>query len=233
MGQKHTETILSETRKAPQQAREGIDQVREAAKTAADSTVRASREAAERAGDIFNRATDEASAIGSSIADTMARHAEAAAEMSQRAAEQGSNVMWLGMRTAAGMNSRLADSNYDRGHRVLDVTARALDIYREAAESSAEKVQTLFTSWTHLGRGVQQMQVAYLQLLDRALKDASRKPQDLLRAKSVEEFAQIQRDLYIDSVNNALEATSTLLQLAGRVAQRAMPTAQSRSVIAR
>jgi hypothetical protein len=78
---------------------------------------------------------------------------------------------------------------------------------------------------------VQQMQVTYLQLLDRTLKGASHKPQDLLRAKSVEEFAAIQRDLYIDTVNYALEASSTLLRMAAGVAQEARPAPQSRSLI--
>ena len=211
---------MSETKMAPQQAREGIEQVREAGKAAVG-----------RAADGFNRTADEARAIGSSVADTMARGAEAAVDLSQRAAEQGRDFVQLGMCTAGSINSRLADTGYDGSHHVLEATARAFDIYHRAAESSAEKLQTLFTSWATFGRGVQQMQVAYLQLLDRTLKGASRKPQDLLRAKSVEEFAEIQRDLYIDTVNYALEASSTLLQLAGRVAQDAVPALQTRSLI--
>lgn len=222
---------MSETRKTAQQAREGIEQAREAGKAAADSAIRVSKEAAERTEDVFNRTAEEARAISSGVADTMARGAETAADMSQRVAEQGRNVMWLSMRTAAGVNSRFADANYDRGHRALDTAARALDIYRDAAETSAEKVHSLFTSWTQLGRGVQQMQVAYLQLLDRTFRNASRKPQDLMRAKSVEEFAQIQHDLYVDAVNYAFEASSTLMQMAGRVAQDAAPTPPSRALV--
>jgi hypothetical protein len=75
------------------------------------------------------------------------------------------------------------------------------------------------------------MQLASLQLLDRALKGASHKPQDLLRAKSLEEFAAIQRDLYIDAVNYALEASSALLQMTAGVAQEARPVLPSRSLI--
>jgi hypothetical protein len=59
----------------------------------------------------------------------------------------------------------------------------------------------------------------------------SHKPQDLLRAKSIEEFAAIQRDLYIDTINHALEASSILLQMAAGVAQEARPAPQSRSLI--
>ena len=222
---------MSDTKKAPQQAREGIEQFREAGKAAVDSTVRTSKEALGRAEDVFNRSADEVRAIGSNVADTMARGAEAAVDVAQRSVEQSRDVAWLGMRTAAGVNSRFADTNYDRGQRALESAARVLDIYREAAESTAEKVQTLFTSWTALGRGAQQMQVAYLQLLDRTIKGASRKPQDLLRAKSVEELAQLQRDLYVDTVNHAIEASSSLLQMAGQIAQTALPAPQSQALI--
>ncbi|MFL5281340.1 MAG: phasin family protein [Rhodopila sp.] len=211
--------------------REGIEQVREAGKTAVESTVRSSKEALGRAEDVLSRTVDEAGAIGSSMADTAVRSAEATVDLSQRVAEQGRDLARLGMRTAGSVNSRIADASYDRNHRALESTTRALEIYREAAENSAEKMQTLFASWTAFGRGVQQMQVTYLQLLDRTLKGASHKPQDLLRAKSVEEFAAIQRDLYVDTVNYAFEASSTLLQLAAGVAQEARPVPQSRSLI--
>ena len=181
--------------------------------------------------DVLTRTVDEAGAVGSSMADTMARSTEATVDLSQRAAEQGRDVVRLGMRTAASMNSRFADTSYDRNHRALESTIRAVEMYREATESSANKVQTLLTSWTTLGRGMQQIQLAYLQQLDRTLKGASRKPQDLLRAKSVEEFAAIQRDLYIDTVNYAFEASSALLQMVAGVAQEARPVLPSRSLI--
>ena len=221
---------MSDVRKAQQQpAREGGSQVREAAQAAVDSGVRTSREAVGRTEDVMNRAVDDARDIGSSVADTVARSADAAVDISQRVAEQGREVIWLGVRTAAGMNSRLADANYGRSHRVLESAARALDIYREAGESTAENVQALFASYTQLGRGVQEMQHTYLQMLDRSLENAKHKPQDLLRCKSAEEFAQIQRDLYLAGINHVLESTSTLLQIAGRVAQEAARPFHSRS----
>jgi len=222
---------VSDTKKTPQSAREGFEQVREAGKTAVDSTVQSSKEALGRAENVLNRTVDKAGAISSSMADTMARSAEATAELSQRVAEQGRDVVRLGLRSAGNVSGRFADASYDRNHRMLESTTRALEVYREAAESSAEKVQTLFASWTTLGRGVQQMQLAYLQLLDRTLKGVSHKPQDLLRAKSVEEFAAIQRNLYIDTINHAFEASSILLQMAAGVVQEARPALQSRSLI--
>lgn len=222
---------MSDTKKTSLGGREGIEQVREAGKAAVDSSVRSSKEVLGRSEDMLKRSIDEAGAIGSSTADTMARTAEATVDLSQRVVEQGRAAVRFGMRGVGNVNSRFADASYDRNQHALESTTRALEIYREAAESSAEKVQTLFASWMSLGRGVQQMQLASLQLLDRTLKGASHKPQDLLRANSLEEFAAIQRDLYIDTVNYAFEASSTLLQLAAGVAQEARPVPPSRSLI--
>jgi leucyl-tRNA synthetase len=222
---------MSDTKRASQPAREGIEQVREAGKAAVDSTIRSSKQALGQAGDVLNRSVDAAGVIGSSTAATMARSAEATVDLSQRIAEQGRDVVRLGMRTAGSVNSRLADASFDRNHRVLESTIRALEIYREAAETSAERVQTLFASWATLGRGVQQIQLASLQLLDRTIKGASHKPQDLLRAQSIEEFAAIQRDLSLDVLNYAFEASSTLLQMAAGVAQEARPVPPNRSLI--
>ena len=221
------------TRKTQPNARDGIQQARDAAHSAAESARRTAHESIGRTEDVLDRTADEARDIGLSVADTVARTADAAVDITQRVAEQGREVIWLGMRAAAGVNGRLADAGYGRGHRVVGQVARSLDIYREAGEATAANVQALLTSWTSLGRGVQEMQHAWLEMLDRATERSTRKPQDLLRCKSVEEVAQIQRDLWVDSVSHAMEASSTLLQIAGRVTQDAMRPLQSRTQVAR
>jgi hypothetical protein len=225
---------VSETsRKTQPNSRDSVQQVRDAAHSAADASTRTAREAMGRAEDVFNRTADEARDIGVSVADTVARTADAAVDITQRVADQGREVIWLGVRAAAGVNGRLADVSYGRGHRIVGEVSRSLDIYRQAGEATAENVQALFASWTVLGRGVQEMQHAWLEILDRATERGARKPQDLLRCKSIEEVAEIQRDLWTDSVSHALEASSTLLQIAGRITQEAMRPLQNRTQIAR
>ncbi|MDQ2804810.1 MAG: hypothetical protein M3Y41_19840 [Pseudomonadota bacterium] len=186
------------TKKSKQPIREGSQQVRDATHAAIDAGARSSREALGRTEDVLNRTANGAHDAAASVADTVARTTDAAVDITQRVAEQGNEVIRLGMRAAAGVNTRFADANYGRGHQVVESTARAMNIYREAGESTAENVRALVSSWTHLGRGVQQMQHAYLELLDRTMQNANRRPQDLLRAKSTEEFASVQRDLYLE-----------------------------------
>jgi hypothetical protein len=104
-----------------------------------------------------------------------------------------------------------------------------LDLYREAGGTTAENVQALFAACMILGRGAQQLQHACVELLDRVVDRATHRPQDLLRCKTLEEVAAVQRDLYLDAVNHALASSATLLQLAAQTAQQAMRPLQARA----
>jgi hypothetical protein len=188
---------------------------------------RTTREALGQGEEMTQHAAEELRDVGEAVAETVVRTTDAAVEMGQRVAEQGREVMLLGVRAAAGMTGRIADAGNGRSHRVLGAAARALDIYREVGDRTAENVQALVTSYMTLGRGAQRIQHAYLELLDRALDRVTHKPQDLLRCKTLEEFAEVQRDLYLEAVNQAVESSTTLLQLAAQTAQQAMRPLQA------
>jgi hypothetical protein len=147
--------------------------------------------------------------------------------MSSKAAEQGREVLMMGMRTAAGVGSRVADVSFGRGHHMMSSAAQAMDIYRDASERSAERVKALFSSAMLMRRGLQTMQHAWLEIIDHTMENAAHKPQDLLRCKNMVELAEAQRNLYLDAVNHAFESTSRLLDLAGRTAQDAVRPLQS------
>jgi hypothetical protein len=172
--------------------------------------------------EVGQHAADRAMAASQSMTETVAETAHAAASMSSKAAEQSREVMMMGVRTAAGVGSRVADMSFGRGHHLLASTAQAMDIYRDASERSAERVQALFSSCMTFGRGLQHMQHAWLEMVDTTLENAAHKPQDLLRCNNIVELAEVQRDLYIDAINHAFESTSRLLQIAGRTAQDAV-----------
>lgn len=208
----------------------------QAGEVARDASGRA-REAAERITEQTKETTEQAARqareISENFADLLARTTDLAVNTTERAAEQGREAVWQGVRAAAGMQARLADVGYGRGHRLIGSSARMIELYREASENTAETVQALVKSYVHLGRGMQEMQRAYLDLLDRAVERSTRKPQDLLRCRSLEEFAGVQRDIYVDAVNHAVEATSTLLDLASRAAQDALEPLQNKGRFAR
>ncbi|HTW68590.1 MAG TPA: phasin family protein [Acetobacteraceae bacterium] len=187
-----------------------------------DTTARATREAMDRGEAAANQAAEEFRDMGETVADTVAKTADAAVEMGQRVAEQGREVIMLGVRAAAGMNGRLAEVGYGRGHRVLGAAARAMQIWHEGGDNTAESLQALFSSYLRLGQGVRQMQHVWLDMLDHAVDAAAHAPQDLLRCKSLEELAEVQRNIYLGAVNRAVESSSALFQLAAQTAQQAM-----------
>ena len=77
---------------------------------AAAREARAPRGGLGEAEDIAQQAVEELHGVGEAVAETVVRTADAAVEMGQRVAEQGQEVMLLGVRTAAGMNGRMADA---------------------------------------------------------------------------------------------------------------------------
>ncbi|HEY7579381.1 MAG TPA: phasin family protein [Acetobacteraceae bacterium] len=187
------------------------------------------REATRQAEDTVRVAVDGSDEMAGSAADTVSRTTDAAVDITQRVADQGREAVWLGMRAAAEMNDRLAEVSYGRGQRFLDQAARVMDIYGQASDSTADGLRTLFNASLSLGRGVQQMQQTWLSLLDRSVNEATHRPQNLLRCKSLVELADTQRELYVDAVDRAIESSATMLQTAERVVRAAMGPLQSRA----
>lgn len=220
---------MSETTKTAETAKRATDQTARSAQATVDTAARTAKNGINETSHVAQNGIDRAKEVSQSITETVAETASAAADLSSKAAEQSREVLMMGMRTAAGVGSRVADISYGRGHHMLTSATNAMDIYRDAAERSAERVQALFSSYMTFGRGLQSIQHAWLEMVDHSIEHAAHKPQDLLRCRNMVELAEVQRDLYIDAVNHAFESTSRLLDMAGRTAQDAVRPLQSRS----
>lgn len=204
-----------------------MDQTAKTSQPAVDATSRIAKDSINETGRAMKNGADEATDAGQSLTETVAETASAAIDMSTKAAERSRDVTLMGMRTVAGVGSRVADIGFGRGHHLMSSSARAMDIYRDASERSADRIQALFSSAMMMGRGLQTMQHAWLEMIDHTMEHAAHKPQDLLRCKNIVEVAEVQRDLYVDAINHAFESTSRLLELGGRTAQDAMRPLQS------
>jgi hypothetical protein len=220
---------MSETTKAPEATKRAADQTARAAQATVDTTSKATKDAISEISQVAQNGVDRAKETAQSMTESVAETANAAANMSTKAAEQSREVMMMGVRTAAGVASRVADISFGRSHHLLASAAHAMDIYRDASERSAEKVQALVSSYMTFGRGLQSMQHAWLEMVDHTMEHAAHKPQDLLRCKNIVELAEVQRDLYIDAITHAFESTTRLLDIAGRTAQDAARPLQSHS----
>jgi hypothetical protein len=218
---------MSETSKTPETAKRAQDQTARSGHTAIDAAGKMTKDAIDETSQMAQHATDSAEDAGQNINETVVETTRAATDLSSKAVEQGRDVMMMGVRTAADVGSRVADIGFGRGHHLMSSAAQAMDVYRDASERSAERVQALFSSAMTLGRGMQKMQHAWLEMVDHTMEHAAHKPQDLLRCKNVVELAEVQRDLYLDALNHAFESTSRLLDLAGRTAQEAVSPLRS------
>jgi hypothetical protein len=213
--------------KTAETAKKATEHTAGSTKAAMDAAGKSTKDTISETSSVAQHAADRAREAGQSMTETVAETANAAANLSSKAAEQSREVMMMGVRTAAGVGGRVADISFGRGHHLLASAAHAMDIYRDASERSAERVQALFSSYMTFGRGLQHMQHAWLEMVDHTMENAVHKPQDLLRCKNMVELAEVQRDLYIDAINHAFESTSRLLDIAGRTAQDAVRPLQS------
>jgi hypothetical protein len=190
------------------------------------------RKHVEAAGQEAQHATEKGAEATKRSAETIAhvtrRGAEAAADVTRRAAAQGQDAAISSLRAIAAAQEPLTDVGLDQSKRALEVASRVTDVCRQGAERSAEHVRALVESWIQLGQGLQRWQHAYFDQLQECASTVAQKRQQLASCNSPVEFAEVQRDLYVDLVNNTFKATTTLLQIAGQISQEAAQPLQQR-----
>ena len=155
-----------------------------------------------------------------------AQRAQDARDIGERTAEAAARTADAATDATRDMTQRAADQN----RRMVEATARVTDVYRDGAARTKDDVQALVGTYLSLGRGFGQYQRTYLDLVSRSMKSRARKWQDLFQAHSPVEFAQIQCDIYLDGVNNLFTGSTTLLQLAGQIAEEAVQPLQKRAL---
>jgi Phasin protein len=220
---------VSETTKTAETMKRAADQTTRSSQAAVDAAGKATKDVFQESSQAAQAGADRAREAGHRMTETVAETAGATADLSTRTAEQSREALFMGVRTAADVGHRVADISFGRGHRWLTSATQAMDIYRDASDRSAECMQALFSSYLTFGRGLQAIQHAWLESADHAIETATHKPQDLLRCKNVIELAEVQRDLYIDVLNHAVESTTRLFDIAGRTAQDTVRSLQPRA----
>ena len=218
---------MSDTTKIADATRRAQDNASRAGQSAVDAGARATKETVGQAANLTEHAAERGRQASEAATETAGEATRAATDASLKVGASSRDAMLMGARTAAGVTGRVADIGFDRGQHLLSSSAHAMDIYTGAAERSAERVQALLASSLVLGRGLQKMQHAWMEMVDQSIERAAHRPQDLLRCKTLVEVAEVQRDLYTDAVNHAFETSSRLLELAGRVAHEAVRPLQS------
>jgi Phasin protein len=154
--------------------------------------------------------------------------AEVIRDLTRRVADQSQEAVRLGMHAVAGAQAPLVDAGYDHGRRMMETTARISDICHGATQRAADDMQALTGSFYNLALGAQKFQQVYFDLVTRSMDSAFRKRQELFRAKSAVESAEIQRDLYLATTDSMFTGCKTLLEATAQIAHDAIQPLQTR-----
>jgi hypothetical protein len=218
---------MSESTKTAETGRKASDNGSRASHATTEAASKATKDTVEETAKAAETGADHAKEAAHQVGDRIKESANVATTVSAKVVEQGRDVILFAARAAAGVGGRAADIGIGQSHKVISSTVQALDVYRDASERSAERVQALFASYLSWGRGLQQIQHAWLEIIDQGLESAAQKPHEILRSKTLVEFAEAQRELYLGTINHAVESSSRLLELASRAAQDAVRPLQN------
>jgi len=217
---------------AKQKQQEAERRAREAALQIAAAETRTveivSESAPEAAWSVTENDQDVATGVlgaANNVVEATTSHAHVAVDVTRHAASQGQEAIRHGMQAAAGAQAQLAGISDDQSRRAVDGSAGAANVHQGAAEN----MQVLLGSFANLGRGLERYQRAYLDLLNRSMESMVHRQQDLLRASSPVQFAEIQRTIYLESVNALFTYRTTLLNIAGEIARDTVQPLQERA----
>ena len=152
-----------------------------------------------------------------------------ALDASRRAAEEAGENAALGMKAMRDMQASFAEATLERTQRMMDIAAEVAAVYRDASQRTADDVQALMSSFHSIGGGVQQWQRAYLDWMAQSFERLTQKGQELARATSPLQLAEVQRDMLLGTLEGVVTANSHLLQLAAQTAQESVRTLQDRA----
>jgi hypothetical protein len=182
---------------------------------------------------LANRTAAEAEVAIETIVDSTVHAAETTVDtfgkFAHRTAERGREMTQQGTEAVTEAQASLVDVSYKRSRHFVQEASGVADVYRNGVERTTKDVQALVGVYSSIGRGIQRYQKVSLDLLMHSMHDMAGKRQDLYQAKSPMQFAEAQRDLYIEGVNSMLTGWTTLLQLVGEIARDTVRPLQKRA----
>lgn len=178
---------------------------------------------------VFDQTGQVVREVGGRAAETVAHGTPQTTETIQHTASQAQEEIAWGLRAVTALQNPLIEAGLAQAHRMADSAARIAAAYREAGERTAEDMQAILSSGAALARGVQECQRAWLDLAQQGTERMLRQRQTMLHTVGTPiAFAEAQRDFCVEMVKGLFTAQTTLLQLAGQIAQDAAEPLQAR-----
>lgn len=216
-----TTTAANEAAKTGAELVESVSQdIARASAAFAEKTAEFEGVAANAASGAAEQAAETQAVAASAGTEAVQAVAEGAEQATKTAAEAGQGFFSQSMKAAASWQKKFP--GFGSGQQMLGATGRVLEIYRGASEQSSSNARALADTYMSIGKGFQSVQRTYIGLMERAAQRAASRPLDLMRCKSFEELARVQRDMYVDTLNYTVEATGILLAAANQATQEAL-----------
>lgn len=146
---------------------------------------------------------------------------KAATEASERASENVSRATRDAAEHARQTAERVGGTMQRQAAELSEGLSRAGEQMRDTAQATAEDMRALMAAQSAATHHLQEMQRMVLDLAQRQLARSMRMPQDLMRCTSLPQFAEYQRQLFSETMNDALAGGAQVLDIARRIAEDA------------
>lgn len=154
------------------------------------------------------------------------RTAGAAADMirdlTRRAAEHGAEMVRFGVQAVAAAQVPLVAAEILPGRQIFDTSSKMMAVYSDAVHSTAEDAVAIVRSFYDVLYGIQKYRQDSLDAAARSYQAMSDKRRAIVDIKSPVALAEMQRDIYVESVSSMCSAWSDMLTFTAQIAQAGM-----------
>jgi hypothetical protein len=140
-------------------------------------------------------------------------------DATQRMARQSAEVIRLGIHAVTKVQAPLIEVGENHRRRLVDRISQATDMYYDAAQETSPNVLALVESSYAFLRGMQKSQNASFVMLRSSMDGLYRKRENVSQINSPKEFAKIQSDIYLDTLNTLFKGYTTLWQNMAQLTQ--------------
>jgi hemerythrin superfamily protein len=148
---------------------------------------------------------EESTALDDALTGAGETAAGRAEETIGEALQHGGEMIGENMRRA----QRQSVEEFERGGRAM---LAAAEIFGETAQLTADDLQAIATCSTIAAGGMTELRQAWMECLNRGLRAGARASQEMMRCRSIDQLADVQRSFLKESLENLLEGSAQLLR---------------------
>jgi hemerythrin superfamily protein len=160
---------------------------------------------------------DAARRMAEQQTEAVRQGATAAADAARRMTEQQAGAVRQGATAAAEGAQQVTGMLADQAQQVSRSTVEATRQYGEMAQRTAEGMQALAKSSQVGADSFQQVQQAWIELFNNAVRRGTQASQELLTCTNPQQIAEVQRRFVEESMREWFQTSTNMMQLSGRI----------------